>query len=942
MKSLFQAYHLLILFSLTETTIATAVPRYAKPGCNDTCGNVRIPYPFGIGANCSINKWYVVDCHSSTPYLSALNQLEILGVNLENQTVTVNTPKISYCQNPVPNNGLTMSVDLGGSPFLYSKSHNKFVFEGCGNAVMMDNGSRVLTGCATNCLGDFVSDRNKCFGISCCQTTIPHSLRLYNVNITGDNGYDRGCGSAFLVDENSYVSEENSSDVPVSLLWTLSQGDIDQEVGKFTPAIKREFASFVVNSNKRVVPKYAKPGCSDICGNVKIPYPFGIGGDCSVNQWYIIECNSSTPYLSAFGHLEVLDVNTANQTITVNTPKISACQNSIRKSSKTMSIDLGLSPFLFSKSHNIFVFEGCGNAVMMDQGSQVLTGCSTNCHNGSRGDRNNCFGISCCQTTIPHYLKSYNINITRQAGDDRACGSAFLMDENSYVKGTFSEENSSYVPISLLWTLSEDDINNVSCYYSPGTLEVDLGNRTTMKSWKCQFFEFFSNYNFPQGNPYVGDGLNDTEDCARCKDDGSYCLYDTTYYYDADYLIKLKLSCIGTQLSSSAKAPANAEAPDFEKVPKNDKVIKSSKTSLGLILGISISIGGPFVVATSYILYKVIKQTIARRRRKRFFKRNGGLLLKQQQEADPSIVDKTILFTSHELKKATDNFNESKVLGRGGQGTVYKGVLADGRIVAVKKSKVFDESQLEQFINEVVILSQVNHRNVVKLLGCCLETEVPMLVSEFIPNGTLYDRLHNDDSPISLETRLQIATEVAGALAYLHSATSLQIYHRDIKTTNILLDDNYRAKVSDFGTSRFVAIDKSHLTTLVKGTFGYLDPEYFQSSQFTEKSDVYSFGVVLVELLTGEKPISLARSDEHRSLATHFMLAMEEGSAMSIFDAVVINEGSRDELLAIANLAMRCLNLNGRNRPTMKEVANELETIRTSHIASTAQTSMEL
>ncbi|KAL9999887.1 putative wall-associated receptor kinase, galacturonan-binding domain-containing protein [Helianthus debilis subsp. tardiflorus] len=206
MKSLFQAYHLLILFSLTETTIATVVPRYAKPGCNDTCGNVRIPYPFGIGANCSINKWYVVDYHSLTPYLSALNQLEILDVNLENQTVTVNTPKISYCQNPVPNNGLTMSVDLGGSPFLYSKSHNKFVFEGCGNAVMMDNGSRVLTGCGTNCLGDFVSDRNKCFGISCCQTTIPHSLPLYNVNITGDNGYDRGCGSAFLVDENSYVS----------------------------------------------------------------------------------------------------------------------------------------------------------------------------------------------------------------------------------------------------------------------------------------------------------------------------------------------------------------------------------------------------------------------------------------------------------------------------------------------------------------------------------------------------------------------------------------------------------------------------------------------------------------------------------------------------------------------------------------------------------------
>ncbi|XP_071739227.1 wall-associated receptor kinase-like 2 [Rutidosis leptorrhynchoides] len=301
-----------------------------------------------------------------------------------------------------------------------------------------------------------------------------------------------------------------------------------------------------------------------------------------------------------------------------------------------------------------------------------------------------------------------------------------------------------------------------------------------------------------------------------------------------------------------------------------------------------------------------------------------------------------ILFTSHELEKATDYFNENRILGRGGQGTVYKGMLVDGRIVAVKKSKLVDKSQLEQFINEVVVLSQVNHRNVVKLLGCCLETEVPLLVSEFISNGTLYDRIHDEthEFPMYLNMKLQIATEVAGALAYLHSATSIPIYHRDIKTTNILLDDKFRAKVSDFGTSRLVSIDQTHLTTLVKGTFGYLDPEYFQSSQFTEKSDVYSFGVVLVELLTGEKPISLTRFGEHRSLATYFMLAMEEGREMSIFDAMVIKEGSRDELMKIANLAMRCLNLNGKYRPTMKEVAAELETIRTSHDPSTVQTNI--
>nr|GFA54283.1 wall-associated receptor kinase-like 2 [Tanacetum cinerariifolium] len=170
----------------------------------------------------------------------------------------------------------------------------------------------------------------------------------------------------------------------------------------------------------------------------------------------------------------------------------------------------------------------------------------------------------------------------------------------------------------------------------------------------------------------------------------------------------------------------------------------------------AVALGPVSIAAITYALYRLIKKKRIRRRRKNVFKRiNGGLLLKLQEEADPSLVDKTILFTSSELEKATDNFNENRILGRGGQGTVYKGMLTNGRIVAVKKSKIADESQLEQFINEVVILSQVNHRNVVKLLGCCLETEVPLLVSEFISNGTLYDRIHDEthEFPMSLNMR---------------------------------------------------------------------------------------------------------------------------------------------------------------------------------------------
>ncbi|PPS05016.1 hypothetical protein GOBAR_AA15645 [Gossypium barbadense] len=173
-----------------------------------------------------------------------------------------------------------------------------------------------------------------------------------------------------------------------------------------------------------------------------------------------------------------------------------------------------------------------------------------------------------------------------------------------------------------------------------------------------------------------------------------------------------------------------------------------------------------------------------------------------------------------------------------------------------------------------------------------------------------------------------IAKETAEAFWYLHSSASIPIYHRDIKSSNILLDEKFKEKVSDFGTSRSISIDQTHLTTHVHGTFGYLDPEYFQSSQFTKKSDVYNFGVVLVELLTGEKPIfSLERKKEGRSLATYFISSMEENQVMEIVDARVVGQAKDDELMMVAKVAYRCLSLSGKKRPTMKEVAIQLDQI---------------
>ncbi|XP_051139284.1 putative wall-associated receptor kinase-like 16 [Andrographis paniculata] len=677
----------------------------------------------------------------------------------------------------------------------------------------------------------------------------------------------------------------------------------------------------------QVEPVMAKPGCLDRCGKLAIPYPFGTTEECYKSEPFWVRCDHSTsndhhhPKLywqntaMEINNISLLGQMTAMQFVS------DSCYVSPQLKTNTVT-NLRLSVlFSVNNTANKFTVVGCDSfgSISGERRSKgkgdYFTGCISSCSSINDPEEGSCEGSGCCQTSIPNDV--WNVTLTVKTGFRKSstaqsitnCSYGFLVEEGEFrfhPQNLTNLDKVEKLPLVLDWAIGtgncEDARKNSSTY------ACKSGNSHCHHPENGYGYRCYCDPGY-QGNPYLINGCKDIDECNPDRKNKS-CHY----------------KCHNTPGSFNCTCPKG-----FHGDGKVEGKGCSPEKSHVLEIAAGSTLGIIFLLLIACLAYMEYNRRQSKKTKRKWFVLNGGeLLLNKLLKKDGSDQDMLKIFTSSELKKATNDFHKSNVIGQGGFGIVYRGLLSSETTVAIKKSKIVDPDQIEQFVHEVIVLSQINHPNAVKLLGCCLETEVPLLVYEFISNGTLLGHLRDQAKARFLDwpKRLRIAAGTAEVLSYLHSEPSNPIIHRDVKSDNILLDNNFTAKVADFGASRLIPLGQMQISTVVQGTTGYLDPEYLQTHQLTAKSDVYSFGVVLLELVTRRRAVRFAGPEEERSLACYCAWMMKEGRFAEVIDEHIRGEvGCLEEIMEVGRLAEWCVKMKGEERPSMQVVAASLRSV---------------
>ncbi|KQJ98878.1 hypothetical protein BRADI_3g39670v3 [Brachypodium distachyon] len=583
-------------------------------------------------------------------------------------------------------------------------------------------------------------------------------------------------------------------------------------------------------------------GCTTSCGNISILYPFGVESGCYHEDGFNLTCNKSYNPPKLFlgdGTVQVLDISIPNATLRINTTRLHFKLDTKKRANGTWHAagpgyygDGGA--YFLAENKNNLVAVGCGIQVNLLQNNTLVSSCANFCPEvGGVIEIGNerCNGIGCCQSSIGAGLaSSYELQLRTLEFDSYGNHDfdieVFIMDSEfttSITASTFLDDSFLWpgdnhtIPAVLGWRISSSvcpsDASSPSCrsnHSRCADIHKPLGRDISSQGHNCLCSVGY------EGNPYISDGCYDINECNApdiypCYSDcnntqgGYHCQCPPGFTGNASMQNGCKDidECIHPEEHSCYGLCINMQGT-FRCLCRDGTYGDPSKKG-GCVTPKS-SISEPiccrcnhrpssqrwlnsFASGACCSVHNTQNQPIESKQieRKMFQAKPwpvAATIISQNTD-----FGERMIIPLFDLEKATNNFDRTHEAGGGGHGVVYKGLL-DLQVVAIKKSKIVVQREIDDFINEVAILSQINHRNVVKLVGCCLETEVPLLVYEFISNGTLDHHLHVE-GPISLswDDRIRIALEVARAISYLHSAASMPIYHRDIKSSNILLDD---------------------------------------------------------------------------------------------------------------------------------------------------------